>query len=59
MTIKVIGLDIARNVFQAHGVDETGSAALRRRLKRTEVLEFFGKPPPALVGAEACHTAHD
>jgi transposase len=58
MTIKVIGLDIAKNVFQAHGVDETGSASLRRRLRRSEVLEFFGKLPPALVGVEACHTAH-
>lgn len=58
MTIKVIGFDIAKNVFQAHGVDDTGSASLRRRLRRSEVLEFFGKLPPALVGIEACHTAH-
>lgn len=58
MTITVIGLDIAKNVFQVHGVDETGQVVLRRRLRRCDVLRLFGELPPALVGIEACHTGH-
>src|SRR5215468_9548657 len=56
--IKIIGLDIAKNVFQVHGVDETGQPALRRKLCRDEVLRLFCHLEPALVGIEACHTAH-
>ena len=56
--IKIVGLDIAKNVFQVHGVDETGQAALRRKLRRAEVLRLFRQLEPALVGMEACHTAH-
>ena len=56
--IKIIGLDIAKNVFQVHGVDETGQPALRRKLRRAEVLRLFYHLEPALVGIEACHTAH-
>lgn len=58
MDIKVIGLDLAKNVFQVHGVDGSGRALLRRQLKRREVREFFAKLPPALVGMEACGGAH-
>ena len=58
MAIKVIGLDIAKNVFQVHGVDEAGPAVLRRKLRRGEVLKLFASIEPALVGIEACHTAH-
>jgi transposase len=58
VAITAIGLDIAKNVFQAHGVDETGRPVLRRKLRRSEVVEFFARIPPALVGIEACHTAH-
>jgi transposase len=58
MAIKVIGLDIAKSVFQVHGVDEAGQAVLRRRLRRAEVLKLFAGIEPALVGIEACHTAH-
>ena len=58
MAIKVIGLDIAKSVFQAHGVDEAGQVVLRRRLRRAEVLKLFAGIEPALVGIEACHTAH-
>jgi transposase len=58
MAIKVIGFDLAKNVFQVHGVDETGRVALKRRLRRSEVLRFFADLQPALVGMEACHTAH-
>ena len=50
--------DIAKRVFQAHGVDGVGKAVLRRKLQRAEMLAFFEKPPPCLVGIEACGTAH-
>jgi len=58
MEITTIGLDIAKRVFQAHGVNEAGRAVLRRRLGRAEVLDFFRALPPCLVGIEACGTAH-
>jgi transposase len=58
MAVEVIGLDLAKNVFQAHGVDAAGRVVLRRRLRRSEVVPFFAGLPPALVGMEACHTAH-
>jgi transposase len=58
MEITTIGLDIAKRVFQAHGVDAQGRAVLRRKLQRAEVLAFFEKLPPCLVGIEACGTAH-
>ena len=56
--IKIVGLDIAKNVFQVPGIDETGQPALRRKLRRAEVLRLFCHLEPALVGIEACHTAH-
>ncbi len=56
--ISVIGLDIAKNVFQIHGVDDTGQPVLCRRLRRADVLRVFANLPPALVGIEACHTSH-
>jgi transposase len=58
MDIKVIGLDLAKNVFQVHGVDASGRALLRRQLKRREVCDFFAKLEPVLVGMEACAGAH-
>ena len=58
MTIKVIGLDIARSVFQVHGEDETGQVVLQRRLRRCDVLKLFADIEPALVRIEACSTAH-
>jgi len=58
MTITVIGLDLAKNVFQVHGIDEDGRAVLRRKLRRSDVLPFFSKLTPACVGLEACHTSH-
>ena len=58
MEIATIGLDIAKRVFQAHGVDASGKAVLRRKLGRAEVLGFFKGLPPCLVGIEACGTAH-
>jgi transposase len=58
MDIKVIGLDLAKSVFQVHGVDGHGRALLRRQLRRREVCEFFAKCSPVLIGMEACGGAH-
>jgi len=57
-TIKTIGLDIAKSVFQVHGIDATGSVTVRRQLKRRYVLAFFEKLAPCLIGIEACASAH-
>ena len=53
-TITTIGLDIAKSVFQVHGVDAGGQVVIRRQLKRRAVLAFFQKLSPCLVGIEAC-----
>ena len=53
-----IGLDIAKSVFQVHGVDAQGMVVIRRQLKRRQVLPFFKKLPPCLIGIEACATSH-
>jgi transposase len=53
-----IGIDIAKSVFQIHGVDADGTVVIRRRVGRAKVLEFFADLPPCLVGMEACATAH-
>ena len=53
-----VGLDIAKSVFQVHGVDAEGNVLIRRQLKRRYVLAFFEKLPPCLVGIEACATSH-
>jgi transposase len=52
-TITTIGLDIAKSVFQAHGIDAEGKVVLRRQLKRRYVVAFFQKLPPCLIGMEA------
>ena len=57
-TITTIGLDIAKSVFQVHGVDNDGKVVIRRQLKRRYVLAFFEKLPPCLIGVEACATSH-
>ena len=56
--ITTIGLDIAKSVFQVHGVDAEGNVILRRQLKRRYVMAFFQKLPPCLVGIEACASSH-
>jgi transposase len=56
--ITTIGLDIAKSVFQVHGVDAQGGVVIRRQLKRRFVLAFFQKLPPCLVGIEACASSH-
>ncbi len=57
-TITTIGLDIAKSVFQLHGIDAAGSVVIRRQLKRRYVLAFFEKLPSSLIGIEACATSH-
>jgi transposase len=56
--VTTIGLDIAKSVFQVHGVDAGGQVVIRRQLKRRYVLTFFQKLPPCLVGIEACASSH-
>ena len=56
--ITTIGLDLAKHVFQVHGIDATGATVLRKQLRRAQVLAFFSRLPRCLVGMEACATAH-
>ena len=56
-TVTTIGFDIAKLVFQVHGVDAAGQVVIRRQLKRRQVLAFFEKLSPCLVGIEACASA--
>jgi transposase len=58
MEISTIGLDLAKNVFQAHGADAAGAVVFRKRLRRDKVLAFFAKQPACLVAMEACAGAH-
>jgi len=58
MQITTIGLDIAKNVFQVHGIDAAEKVAIRKQLRRGQVMKFFAALPPCLVGIEACATAH-
>lgn len=56
--IAVIGLDLAKNLFQVHGVDIAGRVLLRRKLRRGEMVDFFAGLPPCLIGMEACSSSH-
>ncbi len=58
MSVVTIGLDIAKSVFQVHGVEAAGDTVLRRRLGRTDLLPFFAKQPACVIGMEACSSAH-
>jgi len=58
MHITTIGLDLAKNIFQVHGVREDGSVAFNRPLRRAQVIPFFAKLGPCLIGMEACGTSH-
>ena len=58
MHITTIGLDIAKNVFQIHGIDAAEKVVVRKQLRRGQVMKFFEAMPPCLVGLEACATAH-
>ena len=56
--IITVGLDIAKNVFQVHAIDEEGDVIVRRQLRRRQVLSFFSRLQPCLIGMEACATSH-
>lgn len=58
MKITTIGIDLAKEVFQIHGVDERGKAVLRKQLRRAEMAKFFANLEPCLIGVEACGSAH-
>jgi transposase len=58
MKITTVGCDLAKNVFQVHGVDEHGKVVLKKQLRRRQVAEFFAHPPSCLIGMEACGSAH-
>lgn len=56
--VSIIGLDLAKSVFQAHGAGTDGSVLFRRKLSRTQLLRFFGQQPRCVVAMEACASAH-
>lgn len=58
MQVTTIGLDLAKSVFQVHGVDADGTVIVRKALRRAQVLSFFAQLPPCLIGMEACGSAH-
>jgi transposase len=58
MQITTVGLDLAKRVFQVHAVDASGEVVVRKALRRSQVLPFFTKLPPCLIGMEACGTSH-
>src|SRR5690242_18760214 len=58
MQPATVGIDIAKHVFPVHGVSEDGEVILQKRLRRDEVLRFFGQLDPCLIGMEACGTSH-
>src|ERR1700724_2846774 len=58
MKITTVGIDLAKNVFQVHGIDERGKAVLRKQLRRAQVAVFFANMPPCVLGMEACASAH-
>ena len=58
MKITTVGIDLAKNVFQVHGVNEYGKAVLKKQIRRDQVAEFFAQLPPCLIGMEACGSAH-
>ncbi len=58
MKVSTVGLDLAKNVFQVHGVAEGGEVVVRKTLRRRQMIAFFGKLEPCLIGLEACGTSH-
>jgi transposase len=58
MHVTTVGLDIAKHVFRVHGIDQDGQVLIRRQLRRSELIGFFRRLPPCLIGMEACPTAH-
>ena len=58
MEITTLGIDLAKSVFQLHGVDKGGGVILQRKLRRGAVVDFFERLEPCLIGMEACPTSH-
>jgi transposase len=58
MTITTLGIDLAKSVFQLHGMDADGAVVLKKKLRRGAVLDFIDKLDPCLIGMEACATSH-
>ncbi len=58
MKITTVGVDLAKNVFQVHAIDDAGEVIVRRSLRRRQMMPFFGKLEPCLIGVEACGTSH-
>lgn len=59
MKMATIGIDLAKNVFQVHGVDERGHLVLRKQIRRDQLVAFMVNLPPCVVGTEACGSVHD
>ncbi len=58
MNVSIVGVDLAKNIFQVHAIDECGEVIVRRALRRRQMIPFFTKLKPCLVGMEACGTSH-
>ena len=58
MKVTTIGIDVAKSVFQVHGTDEHGKVVLRRQVRRSQLLVFFSRLEPGLIGMEACASSH-
>lgn len=58
MQITTLGIDLAKSVFQLHGIDDAGSVLLRKKVRRQALLDYLARMPPCLIGMEACATAH-
>ena len=58
MTVKTIGLDLAKDVFQVHGISENGRVIFNKAIKRAKLLAFFETLPPCTIGMEACGSSH-
>ena len=58
MKVTTVGIDLAKQVFQIHGVDEHGKTTIKKQLRRAQMAEFFINLPPCLVGMEACGSSH-
>lgn len=58
MKVTTAGIDLAKQIFQVHGIDEHGKTVIRRQLRRAQMAEFFTNLPPCLVGMEACGSSH-
>ena len=56
--LSVVGLDLAKNVFQVHGIDTDGEVVVRKQLRRSEMRKYFARLAPCLIGVEACGGAH-